>query len=140
MMVAGVGAVALGAFVWQASKNGAATINDDNDNDNDSSALGTQGDDAGIGEIDVSVDSSDSRLRWIKLLDSDGDEMARGRPNAQISLPLGVYTLQASVVGRQVAEAEFDLVTDVSWSCTPEDEGSVVCESDERILLLTPRD
>ena len=133
MLVAGLGAVGMGVLFWRQAPA---------DADADADADGNEADSAGsgLGDITVSMDSADSRLRWIKLLDSDGEEMARGRPDAEVSLPLGVYTLQASVVGRPVAEAEFDLVSDVSWSCTPEDEGSVVCEAEDRILLLTPAD
>jgi len=132
LLVAGLGAVALGAWVWHSSRNAEPDVD----------VIDALADDAGadLGEISVSVGSGDSRLRWIKVVDSDGEEMGRGRPDAEMSLPLGVYTLQASVVGRPVAQAEFELVTAVDWACTPQDEGSVVCEADDRRLLLTPRD
>jgi len=132
LLVASLGAAGLGLWLWKISPSTESDFPTEEPLDEDVNT--------GLGEFSVSVDSDDSRLRWIKVVDSDGEDMGRGRPAAELTLPLGVYTLQASVVGRAVAEAEFELVSSVDWICTPQDEGSVVCEADERRLLLAPRD
>ncbi len=86
--------------------------------------------------LSVSVASADSRVRRISVKDERGAEVLRGKPNAEGTLPEGVYTIEVSMVGRPNASTTFELTTKVAWKCEPNATGDVYCEAPGRRLKL----
>jgi hypothetical protein len=88
--------------------------------------------------VRVQVNSRDSKIRWIKILDSSGGSMGKGRPDTALNLAPGTYSLQVSVVGRQPVSADFELTSAIDWTCTAEQGGGATCSAADTTLTLKP--
>ena len=88
--------------------------------------------------VTLTVGSSSSTIRWIKVNDEAGETLGKGRPDTTLDLPPGTYNLQVSVVGFPAVSASFELDDAMNWSCAPAEGGGVTCTDRDETLVLQP--
>jgi len=132
LVVGGLGAAAMALFVWNKDTPTELAPVEAGTTD------GTTEPFADAGTVSVSVGSDDSKVRWIKVLDADGNSLGKGRPDTSVDASPGMYTLQVSIVGRPTLSGEFEVTGDMDWTCASESGGGATCTDGDHNLALTP--
>ncbi len=130
LLVSMVAAAALGFYTWQKQS---ASADEAGTTVTTTASVASQ-----AGDIELSVDSDDGKVRWIRVLDADGNDLGKGSPDATFQLPEGSYTLKLRMVGRPILAGEFELTEPIAWLCQPGAEQSATCTAGEQTLALAP--
>ncbi len=80
------------------------------------------------GAVSIKVQAADGALlQWIKLTDAGGQQVLKGSPAGDASIPPGAYTLSAKMVGRPACNASVTLDADTTFTCRTDEESRIFC-------------
>lgn len=93
---------------------------------------------AGVVKVDLRA-ADGALLQWIKITDSQDQQLLKGSPTGSGELPAGTYTLAAKMVGRPAQKATLNVDKDLTLTCRTDEKSQVLCAAEGgQELVLAP--
>ena len=93
-----------------------------------------------IDQVRVELRGGDPTVQWIRLFDSEGEEMLSARPDGHVDVVPGNYRISVKVVARPVLTGNVSIDGAAFLKCKPATMGRIRCtnEAGRARLVLEP--